>query len=54
MPEQVWVAMVTGGFGIIVALIHSARRENRKDHGIVSDSLDRIEQKIDRHIESHD
>lgn len=53
MPEQVWVALVSGGFGIIVAVIHAGRRENRKDHGIVADSLDRIERKIDRHVENH-
>lgn len=54
MPEAVWVALVTGGFGVIVALVHAGRRENRTDHGIVQDSLNRIETKIDRHIENHD
>lgn len=53
MPEGVWVALVTGGFGIIVALIHSSRRENRKDHGMVANSLDRIERKLDSHLDGH-
>lgn len=29
-------------------------KENRVDHGIVATSLDRIEDKIDRHIENHE
>ena len=54
MPTQLWVALVTGGFAVIVALIQAFKRQNHREHGIVADSLDRIEKKIDRHIESHD
>lgn len=54
MDSGVLVAIIGGGFSVVVALIHKLMKENRHDHGIVADSLDRIETKIDRHIESHD
>jgi hypothetical protein len=53
MPETVWVALVTGAFGVIVAMIHSSRRENRRDHGSVERALGRIEGKLDAHVEDH-
>ena len=54
MAEGVVIAFIGGGFSIVVALIHKLLKENRQDHGIVHDSLNRIEQKVDRHIENHD
>ena len=48
------VALIGGGFTVVVALLHRVQKENRHDHGIVADSLDRIEQKIDKHIDNHD
>lgn len=54
MAEGVLVTLIGGGFSVVVALIHRLTKENRHDHGIVADSLDRIETKIDRHIENHD
>jgi hypothetical protein len=60
MSTPVIVALITGGFGIIVALIQSSRRENRRDHGEVADSLrqihkdiHRVGDKVDRHITWH-
>lgn len=60
MSTPVIVALITGGFGIIVALIQSSRRENKKDHGVVAESLrglhqevHRVGQKVDRHITWH-
>ena len=47
------VAIVGGGFSIVVALIHRLQKENRADHGTVHRALGRIEQKIDGHIEAH-
>jgi hypothetical protein len=52
-PEVVAV-LIGGGFSVVVALIHKLIRDNETDHGIVRDSLDRIENKLDRHIEDHD
>ena len=54
MAEGVVIALVSGGFTVVVALINKLLKENRHDHGIVSDSLNRIELKVDRHIENHD
>lgn len=60
MNTPVVVALITGAFGIVVALIQSARRENRDDHAVVANSLKqihkdihRVGQKVDRHIEWH-
>lgn len=60
MSTPVIVALITGGFGIVVALIQSSRRENKRDHGEVADSLHKLHrevhyvgQKVDRHITWH-
>ena len=47
------VAIISGGFTVLVALIGWAARANRKDHGKTSDTLNRIEGKIDTHINDH-
>jgi hypothetical protein len=54
MAEGVVVTLIAGGFTVVVALINKLLKENRHDHGIVADSLNRIESKVDRHIENHD
>lgn len=54
MAEGVVITLISGGFTVVVALIHKLLKENRHDHGIVAVSLDRIEKKIDRHIDNHD
>lgn len=46
-------ALITGAFAILVALIEVHGRANRRDHASVERHLDRIEGKIDRHIEGH-
>ena len=51
--SQVVGVVVAGCFSVLVALIHTMRKENRKDHGEVQQSLGRIEQKIDGHMEGH-
>jgi hypothetical protein len=53
MDTQVVVALVGGGFAVLVALISKIGHDNKKDHGIVHQSLGRIEQKIDGHVENH-
>ena len=60
MSTPIIVALITGAFGVVVALIQSARRENRSDHAVVANSLKqihkdihRVGQKVDRHIEWH-
>ena len=60
MSTPVIVALISGAFAIVVALIQSARRENRDDHATVAESLrqihkdvHRVGEKVDRHIEWH-
>lgn len=53
MMEAVIVAVIAAVGGILAALVQSMRKENRDDHAIVADSLNRIETKIDGHINDH-
>lgn len=53
METEVTVALITGGFGVVVAMIHRLSRDNRVDHGKVQTSLNRIESKIDEHLDGH-
>ena len=47
------VALVGGGFAVLVALISKIGSDNKKDHGEVHQTLGRIEEKIDSHVENH-
>lgn len=51
--EAVSVALIAAVGTVLAALVQSMRRENRDDHAIVADSLDRIETKLDKHIDDH-
>ena len=53
MDAQVVVALVGGGFAVLVALISKIGNDNKKDHGQVHQTLGRIEEKIDNHVENH-
>ncbi len=53
METEIMVAVIGGGFAVLVALISKIGRENKKDHGEVHQTLGRIEQKIDYHVENH-
>lgn len=53
MDSPFVVAVVTGGFSIIVALLHKLGKQNRRDHGDVSRALGRIEGKLDAHVDDH-
>jgi hypothetical protein len=53
MATEIVVAVVGGGFAVVVALISKIGIENKKDHGQVHTALGRIEQKIDSHMEGH-
>ena len=54
MDSQIVVACIGGGFLIVVALIGKIGSDNKKDHGQVHQTLGRIEQKIDGHLENHE
>lgn len=53
MSEAIIVAVIAAVGGILAALVQSMRKENRDDHAVVADSLNRIETKIDGHINDH-
>lgn len=53
MDSQIVVALIGGGFALLVALISKIGYENKKDHGQVHQTLGRIEEKIDNHVENH-
>jgi hypothetical protein len=53
MATEIMVSVVGGGFAVVVALISKVGRDNKKDHGQVHQTLGRIEQKIDGHLENH-
>lgn len=53
MDTEILVACIGGGFLVLVALIGKIGSDNKKDHGQVHQTLGRIEQKIDGHIEGH-
>jgi len=51
--EAVIVAVISTVGVVLAALIQSMRKENNRDHAVVADSLNRIENKIDEHITDH-
>jgi hypothetical protein len=53
MDTEIVVALIGGGFALLVALISKIGYENKKDHGQVHQTLGRIEEKIDNHVENH-
>jgi hypothetical protein len=53
MDSQVLVALIGGGFLVLVALIGKIGSDNKKDHGQVHQTLGRIEEKIDNHVQNH-
>ena len=53
MNEAVIVAVIAAFGGVLAALVQGLRKENRTDHAVVADSLNRIETKLDNHIDDH-
>jgi hypothetical protein len=50
---EVVVALIGAVSVILVALVEKGRRENKTDHNMVASALERIEVKIDTHINDH-
>lgn len=48
--EAVVVALITGGFAVVVAIIDKFRKENRADHNSVMDRLDLVSSEIRKDI----
>jgi hypothetical protein len=53
MNEAVIVAVIAAFGGVLAAVVQGLRKENRDDHAVVADSLNRIETKLDNHIDDH-
>ncbi len=53
MSEAIIVASIASFGGVLAALVQSMRKENRDDHAVVANSLNRIEIKLDDHIDDH-
>jgi Na+-translocating ferredoxin:NAD+ oxidoreductase RnfG subunit len=51
--EAVVVAVIAAVGGVLAALVQGFRKENRNDHAMVSQALNRIEVKLDNHIDDH-
>jgi len=52
--QALWVALVAGGFTVLVAIINRADKTSQKDHAETYKALGRIEQKIDGHVVNHE
>ena len=53
METTVVVALISVVGGVLVALISKGRQENKLDHGLVMRGIERIETKVDGHINDH-
>jgi hypothetical protein len=51
--EAIIVATIAAVGAVLAALVQGMRKENRDDHAVVADSLNRIETKLDNHIDDH-
>ena len=51
--QALTVAVVAGGFTVLVALINRADKTSRIEHADTHRALGRIEQKIDSHLKEH-
>ena len=51
--EAFSVALISTIGVVLAALIQKGRKENIEDHGYVVESLERIEDKIDNHVDAH-
>ena len=51
--EALSVALISTIGIVLAALIQKGRKENIEDHGHVVESLERIEDKIDNHVDAH-
>jgi len=54
MRDGIIIALIGGGFSVIVALIQKMAKANKQDHGHVVWLLQRIERKVDKHVEDSD
>ena len=53
MNEAIIVATIAAVGTLLAAMVQGMRKENHEDHNIVTDALNRIEVKLDNHIDDH-
>jgi hypothetical protein len=53
MTEAIIVALIGGGFSVIVALLEWTRRQNNRDHGANSAKLDLLTELFKDHLKGH-
>jgi len=53
MSDTILVALIAGGFTIVVALIEATRRQNNRDHGENSRKLDYLADLFRDHLKGH-
>lgn len=60
MEMGIAIAIITGVFSVLVALIQKTRKENKVDHNMVYDSIQDLKEdvrgvgnKLDNHIDWH-
>ena len=53
MSDGIIVAIISGGFGVVIALIGLFARANKKDHKENSGKLDYIAELLKDHLKGH-
>lgn len=53
MSDGIAIALVTGGFSVLVALLEITRRQNNRDHGENSKKLDYLAELFRDHLKGH-
>lgn len=51
--EAILVAAIGAIGAVLAAMIQAFRKENKQDHALVSNALNRLETKLDGHINDH-
>jgi hypothetical protein len=51
--EPIAIALIGGGFSVIVALLEFMRRQNNRDHGENSKKLDYLAELFRDHLKGH-
>ena len=53
MSDEIIVALIGGGFTVIVGLVELTRRQNNRDHGENSKKLDYLADLFRDHLKGH-
>ena len=53
MSDAIQIALIAGGFSVVVALIEVTRRQNNRDHGENSKKLDYLADLFRDHLKGH-